>query len=1071
MSTRGNGLTLQQITKRLNEGEGDTASLWRLVTAMSEELQRLQQKIKHMRGQGDDLDMTGNFLGGISSALRQKNKNYKIIYGVVKYSIPVLGYYCVSTLREPHEYIICHDRTCFLSGIATKQAATYAYGSLVCVLLQGSTTSEGTIICDVGHQANKQLCNYPPRQLSSGLSSGYKLDPLSEQLCSIKAKQTGITENTLYGQPYDLTSTGDFTQYTSLGGYIHLDPMMFLAKLNDACGLWMFYTDQLTRLAGPNLSVDSSIHEETYANDEGECVGYRGVSTYPYQNLGFKTFEAYVNYNNKTSRWYNYENSSDNDKSFFKKSTTAERRFEDKGFTEAQDGPYIKQWYNVEEYEGYLGQGNIYQIIAPLTGARATQLLFNDITNPPNKETIIPDDRDSNLFSFGDYNELFYLDDSGQLQIKDEFIKSSSEALYSNNFFSLILKPKNKFTEQLNNFLYGLVKYKPYAQLNSTQRGDFFGLLREHRGVDGSYTLESAREIHLIKQVKIPVPEKRVEPDDPAGDSRANANYDYSGFNGTHRVTNLTIPDPKDEIANLVKDIPEESLDDVNYRLNTGMLIKGYQEIQTKCNSDPAYRKQYERLSKDEKEQEAYSAANEWVQKQESYNSVVSALNLSDILAYDTEWKQLHPFKYHKQDYKIKDSGAFDCNQHRLDTGYLKDAQFLPQPPKQTLDIDHKYKEQEYFESSASFNILNDGSVIIRDGYGGEIRMSGGSIDISCPGDINLFPGRRLVSWSGDDTIIKAHNSIDLTAAENDVRVKAECNIEMVSGMSTTGGHTLIENRASGKESIQNYKKMSNAGNAGEDLICDGIIFKTTDSPVLTYANTVFTEASDGGITFYTTAHDGEELDANGNPTVENPGSITLATGYINVYAQSTTMSVQDAPVTGINDYNEFYNRFPRHNSFTDNDASKLLRFTYRTDKQYGTDESYIIPAPYWHSLILTPKEKAKAKKNHIELTDLEYMYDVGTWSESCDSFKNDENIEILTGAPFPGYKYLNKKSTEKIVWRPDYILFDHITGVNSQDTNLYETTNTFNSVERFTVKNGFFINSRNSKGESKWQI
>ena len=43
--------------------------------------------------------------------------------------------------------------------------------------------------------------------------------------------------------------------------------------------------------------------------------------------------------------------------------------------------------------------------------------------------------------------------------------------------------------------------------------------------------------------------------------------------------------------------------------------------------------------------------------------------------------------------------------------------------------------------------LLEDGTVVIGDGYGAEIRMCAGSITISAPGDVWLKPGKNAQMW------------------------------------------------------------------------------------------------------------------------------------------------------------------------------------------------------------------------------------------------------------------------------------------------------------------------------------
>jgi hypothetical protein len=127
----------------------------------------------------------------------------------------------------------------------------------------------------------------------------------------------------------------------------------------------------------------------------------------------------------------------------------------------------------------------------------------------------------------------------------------------------------------------------------------------------------------------------------------------------------------------------------------------------------------------------------------------------------------------------------------------------------------------------------DDGSVIIRDGWGSEIVMEGGTITMSSPSNINILPGKSLVMLAGDDLIGKAFNSIDMYATNHDFRLKAERNIHICAG-SDDGeaplGGILIESKADGI--ICDSGKIEDGG-YGEDSISAGIYLKAPKSAIV----------------------------------------------------------------------------------------------------------------------------------------------------------------------------------------------------------------------------------------------
>ena len=178
-----------------------------------------------------------------------------------------------------------------------------------------------------------------------------------------------------------------------------------------------------------------------------------------------------------------------------------------------------------------------------------------------------------------------------------------------------------------------------------------------------------------------------------------------------------------------------------------------------------------------------------------------AALLAEDELAYGTNWRGSHPFAYHKKDWKP--GKPFSCEKIKQ-FGTLSEKQYLPRPDEEKLYVDARYGEgggagqndgKATFHPTLSFlSILRDGTVVIAGPAGEEIRMAGGSIEITCPGDIQLRPGRNLISLSGRDTVLRSVEDLELSSAQKDVRIKADRNFQVLGGNSGTGG-VMIESR------------------------------------------------------------------------------------------------------------------------------------------------------------------------------------------------------------------------------------------------------------------------------------
>jgi hypothetical protein len=205
------------------------------------------------------------------------------------------------------------------------------------------------------------------------------------------------------------------------------------------------------------------------------------------------------------------------------------------------------------------------------------------------------------------------------------------------------------------------------------------------------------------------------------------------------------------------------------------------------------------------------------------------ALIADDELAYGVKWRSGHPFYYHKKDWKTFDEQFKEAPQGY---GLLSNKQYLPKPTPVDLQVDHRQKA-DYHPTLSFVSILRDGTVVIAGPAGEEIRMGGGSIEISCPGDIQLRPGRSLINLSGRDTVIRAKNSVEVSSTDEDVRIKSERHMQLLAGNSGVGG-MLIESKSQGVE--HDFTK------TGSDVVSNGIVIKSS-SVVSTLGESIYVRA------------------------------------------------------------------------------------------------------------------------------------------------------------------------------------------------------------------------------------
>lgn len=195
---------------------------------------------------------------------------------------------------------------------------------------------------------------------------------------------------------------------------------------------------------------------------------------------------------------------------------------------------------------------------------------------------------------------------------------------------------------------------------------------------------------------------------------------------------------------------------------------------------------------------------------------------------------------YHKQSYqRIHEISQAATPAHK--DFYLPEERDMHVPKD---DYDPQGKASEPFEKNdlrnSFVNIEPDGSIVIRDAWGSELIMRGGNIILNCAGQIELRSGGSIVQLAGHDIIAKAHKSVDIVATDNDVRIKANSNLQLVSEGRTGsngGGGILLESRSK-NEGV-------NFDGTGEQAYSSGIIMKAEHSRVYMQGKRVHTSATE----------------------------------------------------------------------------------------------------------------------------------------------------------------------------------------------------------------------------------
>jgi hypothetical protein len=215
-------------------------------------------------------------------------------------------------------------------------------------------------------------------------------------------------------------------------------------------------------------------------------------------------------------------------------------------------------------------------------------------------------------------------------------------------------------------------------------------------------------------------------------------------------------------------------------------------------------------------------------------SAVPNMLRTAGVLDFATRhfnWKSTHPFQYHAKDYSYPDEGdnASPLSSVQFYRGQFDRAYVEVSPSK--LRIDDRYQDVNYYNTASFFSLNEDGGVVIADGYGSQITMAGGQIRLEAGGDVMLMSGSRVVTLA-KEAIVRAKSSVDISASDNDVRIKAEKNLQLLGGNSGSGG-VLIESKGQGMQ--QNY-----AQKIGDKVEASGIVLLSRGGSVNLLSRTAY---------------------------------------------------------------------------------------------------------------------------------------------------------------------------------------------------------------------------------------
>lgn len=326
---------------------------------------------------------------------------------------------------------------------------------------------------------------------------------------------------------------------------------------------------------------------------------------------------------------------------------------------------------------------------------------------------------------------------------------------------------------------------------------------------------------------------------------------EYSGYLGQGNLTYLTAPLPGSGSAqNSVGLFRSFLAEDGSFHLSSAHSLSFRKQAlirvprRVKAVEDPSGDTKYpgeEPETEETNKEDAKTELDGITDDQESIPALRQVAKLADQQTYDSEYKAGASFLRHEKDFQIPKNAELPLKPAKLDLSSFGDNPFLEVVEPKNIEVSPRFSQSEYYPTEASVDLLPDGGLVLRGGGGCEIKFLGGNIYLSCPGDIVLQSGKNVTTMAGDDLILKARNSADLSATNHDVRIKAEKNLDVVSGVSGSG-RLLLENLGKGEPDNSQQENLF-----GEDVGTSGIFMTAKDSGLYHFAGKVYTQTGNSG--------------------------------------------------------------------------------------------------------------------------------------------------------------------------------------------------------------------------------
>jgi hypothetical protein len=121
---------------------------------------------------------------------------------------------------------------------------------------------------------------------------------------------------------------------------------------------------------------------------------------------------------------------------------------------------------------------------------------------------------------------------------------------------------------------------------------------------------------------------------------------------------------------------------------------------------------------------------------------------------------------------------------------------FYDEPPSVEVEDPVTELKKKLYALESIIRQQPDGTVVISDGHGSEIRMYRGRVTISAAADLELRPGRDCIELVPRRKVINAGDEVQIVSSEGKVRIKADTDVDVLAANSGQDGRILLESRA-----------------------------------------------------------------------------------------------------------------------------------------------------------------------------------------------------------------------------------------------------------------------------------